>query len=211
MDPVSGALAGASLISGIAGGKSAKKAQNRAASGQAEVAKRAVQLFDTIFGGAAAADKAGFFNSDAQIKQLEKDTARYEAEDLGGLAGAAKVAGYAPGDTVVTKMLENVKGKYRSTLDNARLALRRSSLFDKLGAYAMAGQSGALGTAGSIYSQQYQQAANSQPRAGGFFANLMPFFAKPNGGGGGGGVVGDDIVNSNWMWAGGQRPVGAAG
>jgi hypothetical protein len=206
IDPISGALAGASLISGISGGKSAKKSANRAAGAQRDIAKRQLKIHETLFGAAEAADQGGAFDADAQIKQLEKDTGRYESEDLGGIAGAARVAGYQPGDTVVTKMLQNVKYKYRSVLDNARVALRRSSLFDKLGAYGMS--AGPLTGAAGIQGNLYNQAMGSMPNAGGFFSSLMPFFSnKPNSGGGQLGAIGrnangqTDIGNSSWLYA----------
>lgn len=200
MDPISGALAGASLISGISGGKSAQKSANKAAASQKEVAKRALQLFDKMFGIAEDADKAGSFDADSQIKQLEKDTARYESEDLGNLAGASRVMGYAPGDSVVKDMLQNIKVQYRTTLDNARTALRKASVFDKLGAYGAAGQSGTLGTAGQIYGQQYNAAAQRSQgtNTGGLFGAIMPFLSPTTRAGYGtgqdtGGLIGANI------------------
>jgi hypothetical protein len=138
IDPVSAGLGAVSLISG----KNAnKKAESQAKSAQKSAKKwedRAAQLWKVMFEGADKAVKEGLFDPDRKIAQLEKDTANYEAKDLGNLSGALTTAGYKPGDSEIGVRLDAVKGKYRQYLDKMREDIRTSSFFDQQNAYATA-------------------------------------------------------------------------
>lgn len=177
MDPITGIATGVSLLSGISGGKSAKKKADSAARSRAKIDARSLKLFDLLFKRAQDAEAQGVFDPEKRIAQLERDTGRYEARDAGNLAGAMAVAGYKPGDSEIGVRQDAVKVKYRKFLDQMRDELRSRSFFEQNQAYAMASPNYLQGPAQGADSriQRYDQQAQGMNPAG-FLSNLMPMF-----------------------------------
>jgi hypothetical protein len=177
MDPISAGLGVASLASGISGNKGAKKAADSAGNSQKQLAKRQVDLFDTIMAAVKGADSQGFFNPDKQLAQLEADTSRYESRDMGNTAGALRVAGYRPGDSEIGLNLGAIKSKYKLDFQRQSNDIRNNSLFNKLNAYGAANGVN-LGQSMQVYGQQQQYANSQRQNPAGMFASLAPYFKK---------------------------------
>jgi hypothetical protein len=176
--PIFPALAGAvSLWQGAQHNASQRRAAGQSLAQQQDWLQRQLSWYDTMFGNARRLDESGAFDPSAQIRGLEKATAKFEARDLGNLSGALRTAGFRPGDSELGTRLDTVKAKYRDQLDQMRLALQRQSVFDKIGAYNSANP-GVLGqginTLGSNYAMQLGQIQD--PTA--LFGSVMPFLGN---------------------------------
>lgn len=142
----------ASLIPAAVGylaNQSAQKSANRAQAKAAELTDRQTRLFDTLMGIVENADKSGEFNPDERLRQLGVDFQTGQEQT----AGAARIAGYRPGDSPVRDELTS------RTLDFAKMRgdIRRSALLDKIGAYR--------GIDSSTLNPGIQQANNQQQMA----------------------------------------------
>lgn len=104
---------------------------------------------------------SGFFDPELRIKQLEKDTMRYEKNALGQLGAAAATMGYKPGDTQPIERMRNLTLDTRNQLNTQREAIRQSSLFDMLNALNGTNP-GLYGSAAGIYGQAGNAAVNQQ-------------------------------------------------
>lgn len=163
VDPVSAAVG---VIGSVIGAKENKKARAK----QDALAQRYIQLFDTLFGKTAEAERRGFFDPASRLALLNRETAFYEGRDLGNLAGALRIAGYRPGDSEIGTRLDAVKAKYRLAREKMADEIRRQSFADLLSAYASANPQ-ALNAPLALYSSRMQD-----PTA--FFQALMPYLMK---------------------------------
>lgn len=188
MDPVSGALAGASLISGITGGKSAKKKADRAAGKQSELIKMQVELFKRLKGIVEGYDAEGGFDPKMQLEQLQRDTEHYSQRDMSNAAGSARILGYRPGDSAPLKRIRSIDSKYKLGYAQAANQIRESAFGDRLSAYRAIDP-----TMLNNGIQTYGQQANApQPNMGNMFGSIMPFL------GGGGSSPNVNLGNMNW-------------
>lgn len=191
-------LSGIGLVKGFLDGNSAKKKANAANKRANALTNRQVALFDMLQGIVEAADKGGAFDPERQIAQLEKDTARYEALDMGNTAGALRVSGYRQGDSEIGNRLDAVKLKYRNDLDTMREGIRRQSFFDRLNAYNSINP----GLLSAGINQANQNAANAQAQANAnsplnLVSSIMPFLGREGGGSSGTGNA-NTSSTSNW-------------
>ncbi len=169
-------IAGLGLVNSLIQGNNARRDANRAAAKTESLTDRKLRLFELLQSIVENADKAGQFDPQTQINQLEKDTAKYEGLDLGNLAGALRVAGYRPGDSEIGTRLDAVKQKYRSELDTAREQIRRQSFIDKLNAYSAINPSlldSSIQNSSNRESLARQQQANFNPIN--FLGSMMPY------------------------------------
>lgn len=173
IDPLSAGLSAVSLISGKGANDKARKDAKKAQEGSKALEQRAISLWDKLFARAEQSEKDGTFDPEKRIQALEKDTAHYESQDLGNLAGAMTVAGYRPGDSETGTRLDAVKVKYRRFLDNMRDEIRTKSFFEQNAAYQAASpqylQPGLQGNA-----QRGAQAQSNIQNPAGFLSNLLP-------------------------------------
>lgn len=176
-DPVTAGLTAVSLISGMESQRKAASTAKSSTDMQKQLVQRQVALYDKMMGAVEAADKGGAFDPETQIAQLEKDTAKYESQDAGNVAGAAARAGYLPGDTPVQTNLARVKLSYRDYLDRMRTSLRSNAIMQKLSAYGSVNPS-QLNSGISTYGQIGQNALAGAPGVGGLLGAVQPWLAK---------------------------------
>ncbi len=168
---------GLGLISSLMQNESARKSASKANSKAGKLDDRLVKLFDVLFSNAETADKAGQFDPEKRIASLERDTSRYEGQDMGNLAGALRVSGYKPGDSEIGTRLDAVKGKYRSFLDTMRDQIRQNSFTEKQNAYASANPNilgGPLQDARQSQAMSLSQIQNPS----GFLSSFLPMLGR---------------------------------
>ena len=176
------ALGAISLISGIAQNERARRDANRAARLQRALVAKQMEWYDRAMGIYNDAKKAGKFDPDSRIRNLEKRTAEYEGMDAGNLAGALKVAGARAGDSEIATRLDTVKLKYRKYLDEMRDNLVSQTLADEVNTYRVADPSvlnGGIQTAG----QQQQLALSQIQNPANALAAFLPYIDELKKGG----------------------------
>jgi hypothetical protein len=177
------ALGAIGAIGGLLNGKKQADAASAAARSANRLTARQVALFNKMLGMVEQADRSGQFDPEARIAQLERDTARYEAQDLGNLAGAMRVAGYKALDSETGKRLDAVKMQYRADREARDNAIRQSAFAEKLAAYGAInpGQlNGAIAQANRSQELALAQAQASNPA--GFLSALMPYLQNSGSG-----------------------------
>lgn len=197
MDPISAGLGAVSLISGKNANKKAESQAKSAAKSGKAMEQRLVKLFDVLFKNAEDATKAGTFDPERKIAQLEKDTGEYESRDMGNLAGALTTAGYQPGDSEVGVRLDAVKGKYRKFLDTMREEIRTKSFFDQQSAFQTANP-GILSAPMQGAHNREQTALGQIQNPSGFLGNLLPSLAPKVNNKSTKGLIAPDSTNPFW-------------
>lgn len=168
------ALGGASLLSGLAGNKSAQKSANKSASAASGLVNRQSALFDSLMKIVQGADASGQFSPDKRLAQLKDDTARYESTDSGNTAGAARIAGFKPGDSELTNALSGVHQKYAYQYNALANDIRDKAFSNKLGAYESINPA-SLNAGIGFYQQQQQNALGQEQNPS---ALIAPFAAS---------------------------------
>lgn len=151
------------------GNQSAQSAANKASAKANQLTDRQVKLFDTLMGLVQDADGRGAFSPDERLKQLGMDFKTGQE----ATAGAARIAGYKPGDSPVRDELTS------RTMDYSKMAgdIRRSALFDKIGAYKGIDPS-QLNPAIGQYNNQQQMALSRMQDPSGILSGLMGTMGK---------------------------------
>jgi len=203
------AVAGAGLVGGMMQNDTQRRAANRAAGQQQELLNRQREIFDTINNLRRLAEGQGFFDPKKRIAQIDKNSAEYEARDLGNLAGALRVAGYRPGDSELGVRLDAVKRKHKGDRERQYAEAERQSFFDHINAVAAA--NGGMLNPGIEAAQRQQEIALSRiQNPAGFLASLLPYldqFGRGRGNGNayqqGGSVLGQPNSGGGWSYGGG--------
>lgn len=152
----------------------AKKAANKATGNQKELIKRQTMLFDTLVGLVQDADKAGQFDPQKQLDQLQTDTSYYANQDMGNSAASARALGYRPGDTAPLKSIRSIDSKYRLQYGQMANEIRRNAFADKLSAYRGIDAS-SLNPGIQVAGQQAQSAQSRVQNPANAFMSMMPY------------------------------------
>lgn len=179
--------AGASLISGMMGNKSAQKAANNDRAQAQQLTQRATQLFDTIFG--LAKSNLANLSAQGQIDQLAKDESMFSARDQAGLAGAMRISGYQPGDSEIGIRNDAVRTKYAQDFGRLSNQIRVNAPMQQASLLSMANP-GSLNAGLNFWQNQQALDLSRMQNPSSLFASTMPFF-----GGGGKGFVLQNAVN----------------
>lgn len=156
--------------------KDAKKAQGRAMKAE----DRARALYEMLLEKVQEYDKAGGFDPEKYIAQLEKDDQRNQAIELENIGGAARVMGYKPGDSVPQQTLGYAVERRKKSLDTLKTDLRRQAFLDKLNAYGSINP----GLLNPQIQGGYAAMNNAQGRIqnpAGFLQAVMPYLAQGGG------------------------------
>jgi len=106
-------IAGAGLVSSLFGG--GKEDPNVAIAREENARRR--ELYKLLMDTYNQRKSEGFYDPEKRITQLTQDYQTRSARDLDNLAGAARTAGYRPGDSAPQQMLTSASNQYRYRFD----------------------------------------------------------------------------------------------
>lgn len=168
--------AGAGLIGGASNNKHQQSMASQANANAQQQIGMQNQLFQTIMG--LANKNVGTLNADTQVGNLVKDSTFWNGQQLNGLAGAMRTAGYQPGDSEVNAQLGAANQRNQLQFGQMANQIRVNAPMQQEALYGVA-QPGSL-NAGIGYNQGQEQMAYSRMSNPGPFIQSISPFLNPN-------------------------------
>lgn len=165
-------------ISALSAHEQNRKAQRTAEEGlnmEREAVRRKNDLFDTLYGLVTEADKAGEFNPDKRIADVNADSLKSQAAAERSVASSAAILGYKPGDTLPLQNIKGVSESYDLSRRAQDRAIRDEAFGRKLNAYRSLDSP----TEGITVGRDINNAGMSRSQdTSGLWAAIMPFIQE---------------------------------